>query len=444
MLKSAAAFLGLLTFTSPVLAQSFTSFVIDQNAGDCKMLADINGDGYLDAVLGGMAGSEDLHWYAYPNWTKTKIADANREFTTDGDVADIDGDGDIDVIIPDGPSGNNLLWFENPRIGSNTSWTRNAIGAGGTWIKDVQCQDYDQDGDMDVVARTANTCYFYRQGPGGTWSRSVVASGLSGEGLTSGDVDGDQFPDVVLKIEWAEWNGSGWSYTPFNFSPPNTFKAFIADINDDGVNDIAFSNSEGTSAVVWYDQANNWSSNTIASSINRCHTLQIFDMDLDGHLDVVTGQMHTSADDELVVWYGDGGSTWTKFLVNDTFGIHNGVVGDIDADGDYDIYGSNWTGNNPVRWYENNLDPVSGPCSEFDLTTTGAGIGDPGFGVPDGFITGADINYFVNFWVIDDVSIADLTTQGAGIGDPGYGEPDGLVTGTDINYYVNGWVFGCP
>ena len=39
---------------------------------------------------------------------------------------------------------------------------------------------------------------------------------------------------------------------------------------------------------------------------------------------------------------------------------------------------------------------------------------------------------------------ADVTTQGAGSGDPGFGAPDGLVTGADINYYVNLWVAGCP
>ena len=39
-------------------------------------------------------------------------------------------------------------------------------------------------------------------------------------------------------------------------------------------------------------------------------------------------------------------------------------------------------------------------CSEADITTTGAGAGDPGFGVPDGQVTGADINYYVNIWVV--------------------------------------------
>ncbi len=88
--------------------------------------------------------------------------------------------------------------------------------------------------------------------------------------------------------------------------------------------------------------------------------------------------------------------------------------------------------------------PESVACSAADLTTQGAGTGDPGFGVPDGLITGADLQYYVNFWVAGDLAIADLTTQGAGIGDPGFGVPDGLITGADIQFYVNLWVLGCP
>ena len=79
-----------------------------------------------------------------------------------------------------------------------------------------------------------------------------------------------------------------------------------------------------------------------------------------------------------------------------------------------------------------------------DVTTQGAGLGDPGFGVPDGLVTGADINFYVNAWVAQDLAIADVTTQGAGSGDPLFGIPDGIITAADINYYVNLWVAGCP
>ena len=79
-----------------------------------------------------------------------------------------------------------------------------------------------------------------------------------------------------------------------------------------------------------------------------------------------------------------------------------------------------------------------------DVTTTGAGIGDPGYGVPDGSVTATDLNYFVNAWVAGDLAIADITTTGAGVGDPGYGVPDGSITAADLNYFVNAWVAGCP
>jgi len=79
-----------------------------------------------------------------------------------------------------------------------------------------------------------------------------------------------------------------------------------------------------------------------------------------------------------------------------------------------------------------------------DITTQGAGVGDPGYGVPDGTVTAADINYYINAWGTGELSVADVTTQGAGVGDPGFGVPDGLVTASDVNYYVNLWVAGCP
>ena len=82
-------------------------------------------------------------------------------------------------------------------------------------------------------------------------------------------------------------------------------------------------------------------------------------------------------------------------------------------------------------------------CSPFDLTTQGAGSGDPAFGVPDGAITAADIQYYVNLYVAGNPG-ADFTTTGAGSGDPGYGVPDGNITAADIQYYVNGYVVGCP
>jgi len=78
-----------------------------------------------------------------------------------------------------------------------------------------------------------------------------------------------------------------------------------------------------------------------------------------------------------------------------------------------------------------------------DLTTQGTPQGDPSYGVPDGFVSTADIQFYVNLYVADHPD-ADLTTQGAPLGDPDYGVPDGFVSTADIQFYVNLYVAGCP
>lgn len=77
-----------------------------------------------------------------------------------------------------------------------------------------------------------------------------------------------------------------------------------------------------------------------------------------------------------------------------------------------------------------------------DLTTTGAGSGDPDYGVPDGEIDLSDLLYFVNRWQADEID-ADVTTTGASLGDPGYGTPDGEVDLADLLYFVNAWTSLC-
>jgi len=120
----------------------------------------------------------------------------------------------------------------------------------------------------------------------------------------------------------------------------------------------------------------------------------------------------------------------------------------VDLDGESRLTddASGDTGVGPVAYLDLGVYERAGSlaCSEADVTTTGAPIGDPGYGVPDGQVTGADINYYVNAWLAGDLAVADLTTTGAPIGDPGYGAPDGQVTGADINYYVNIWLVNCP
>jgi len=434
---------------------TFNMTVVDQAmAGDCKMVGDIDGDGKVDAVVGGSI-SEGLAWYRWPDWTRFDIATPVLEFTTDGEVGDVDGDGDLDIVIPDGPAGNNLVWFENPRPGGNPAtdtWIRHEIAALGDWGKDVELADFDLDGNLDVATRTNSVVRVHFRNPDGSWDASTIASGLSGEGMTSGDVDGDGDVDLVVARAWIDNPATDRDARVEAWTPYLTdqwmyvdAKAVVADLDNDGINEILYSNSERLGNVIRCepttgDPRGAWTISTIEPDIFRCHTLQVADMDLDGDLDVVLGQMHTSTQREIKVLYNTDGSgtSWVSIVVDDT-GVHNAVVADFGGDGAPDIFGCNWTGNPPLRFWKSS---AAGIVCRGDMTTQGAGSNDPGFGQPDGLTTGADISYYINLWIVEDDG-SDMTTQGAAEGQPGYGTPDGMITGADISFFINNWLAGC-
>lgn len=354
----------------------FERIEIDDNAGDIKLVGDIDGDGFPDLVLGGMP-QEQLNWYRYPNWEKSVIATPGNEFTTDGALGDVDGDGDLDIVVPDGNSGDNLLWFENPRPDGDPAqgdqWTRRVIGAIGSWGKDVELADFDGNGRLDVAARRDTAAMIFFQTDVDAWQQMIFNDvELGNEGMASGDIDGDGHVDIVLRGVWVRNPGGSAARDAANWTQytigdaDSDFKALVVDLNQDGQMDVLFSSSENRADVNWWTPENGdptgaWRKQTIVPALEHAHTLQAADMDLDGDIDVVVGQMHTTDAQEIMIMLNVDGlaTTWAKQLVA-TGGLHNGVVADIGNDGDYDIYGANWTGNPPARLWENKLD-AAGP-----------------------------------------------------------------------------------
>jgi len=66
---------------------------------------------------------------------------------------------------------------------------------------------------------------------------------------------------------------------------------------------------------------------------------------------------------------------------------------DMDGDGDIDVLSAS-SNDGAIRWYENR------PACRADVTTQGAPPGDPKYGQPDGLVTAADLNFYVNLWVV--------------------------------------------
>jgi FG-GAP-like repeat len=331
--------------------------------GDCKGMADINGDGLLDVVFAG----NTLVWYAYPGWTKTVIAKATQEFTTDMQLGDVDGDGDPDVIVPDGEKGK-LCWFENPRPRGDPakdSWKCHLIGYQGDWGHDVEVGDIDGDGRLDVLTRKTSTLVWFQKDPDSFTQLSVDTALLNGEGTALADINRDGYLDLVQNGYWLECPRDPihgyWVKHRIDEGWPRQLGVTVADINSDGRLDVLLAPAESRGRLSWYEGPRDprdglWFEHVIDDNVEFVHTFKVADMNNDGQPDVVTAEMHQSKQRRVSLYLKEGYSlNWRKQVIATT-GSHNLRVGDIGNDGDVDIVGANWGGNyHPVELWQNQL-----------------------------------------------------------------------------------------
>ena len=134
-------------------------------------------------------------------------------------------------------------------------------------------------------------------------------------------------------------------------------------------------------------------------------------------------------------WYtidaGGGTSSGGGFTLSGTIGQPD--AGPTLSGGAFELTGGFWAATQNAS-----------ACSPADVTTAATNPGDPGYGVPDGSVTVADLTYFVEFWIAGDLGVADITTAATNPGDPGFGVPDGSVTVADLTFFVEIWIGGCP
>jgi hypothetical protein len=340
----------------PASAQEATLFeriLVDaRNAGDCKAIADVDGDGKPDLIVGG----HDLVWYRNPDWQKFTIAKAANEFTTDCQATDLNGDGLPDIVTGDGNAGSNVVWFENVERGK--SWIRRSIGAHGNWVHDLEVADFDGDGRPDVLTHGHGTYIWYQNAPT-AWVRvNLSAGGKTKEGIGIGDVDGDGRIDFVQGGWWFKNPGSRTgSWTAYQFASGydgGSFTAAVGDLDGDGRPDIVVSEQHKRHELAWYTapadpRQGNWVKNVLAGDMGA-HKLSIADLNGDGRADIVVGLELA----ELRIYLNGGGAspTFEAKRINAT-GCHNARVADVNGDGRADILCGNYLGHPPVELWLN-------------------------------------------------------------------------------------------
>jgi hypothetical protein len=301
---------GTLAEPPVTLPASGSSTGIDFAGGWGGDVADIDGDGQLDTVVGDHV--KGAHVWLNQGAMSFAPADSGLPGGTynGAGLADLNGDSHIDVVFGADQFGTGFDVVFGDGAGGWTAAPATGLppfgGGGPTNIGFFSFADYDEDGAVDIFAfgsaGAGTTVWAYRNSGDGSFSAAAQLNG--GDDRTSG----------------------------------NPVQGSVGDVDCDGVLDIA------TGGTVHLGAAGVWTSTAPTDAAEISH---LADMDGDGWLDLVTH----SVEQGLVLYRGDGSgsfvvadvglpapSTVPPDLSDGTLRTAYGIdIGDIDGNGALDI-----------------------------------------------------------------------------------------------------------
>jgi hypothetical protein len=361
---------------------------VENNLGGYPMntfhvVGDVNGDGRLDIVVSGRKGR--MVWLenrrTEQTWAEHLIDPDVDNIECGGSLTDLTGNGYLDVIVGAGGGHDEIWWWEHPGPGGGVWTKRTILKTGATQFHDTLIGDALNNGGKCLVftnqrgaGGTAVYCIPLPRDPRVTpWPDVLlVAQGLSEElvgpdgvvlkmqpeeGIAIGDVDGDGQNELVCGTHWFKRVGGEWQAHKFAQGYVTT-KIAIADVDGDGRNELLL--SEGDPCIygktqggkaAWFgagdDATAMWEEHVLEEGLLDAHTLVAGDLRGTGAMDIVVGEIGVASETRgyrirpprVLFFANDGLGNFTRHILDDGTGIHDGMLADMRGVGRLDLVG---------------------------------------------------------------------------------------------------------
>ncbi len=279
---------------------------------------------------------------------------------------DYDNDNDDDLFFTDMTASQPNRLFQNNGKAIFTKVTTGAIATDLAQSMSSSWADYDNDGDLDVVIANTSVvpCFFYENNGNGTFTKNITAGFTKQNGyyhhVSWVDVDNDGKLELYLGNylptrfnELWRRDASGtwvlWADNLLSQVVGSSTGSTWADYDKDGYQDLLILNNEGGKNKMYHNLGNgNYEavSNVITSNGGRSVASTWGDIDNDGDLDLFISNSGNVNNDLFV---NNGAGVFVKVttgeIVTDGGHSHGASFADIDKDMDLDLYVANDQGN---------------------------------------------------------------------------------------------------
>jgi hypothetical protein len=319
--------------------------------------ADLDQDGYVDLIFasyyyGGYGADSIIFWGSSSGYSSSDTTDLGTSGARAVDTGDVNGDGYLDVVIGSYYSGSSYSSTSYVFYGSSTGLdgsdydTMSAAG-----VVDLEVEDLDGDGYEEVIlcsyysgSSYSSSSYVYYGGSSGLSGSSDALASYGCFDLDIADYNGDGLEDIAVAnyptttsyVYYGTSSGYSSSYRDsFTANYPGAVES--ADLDDDGTLDLVWGGYRGTMNVYYNDSTLGFGSSYDSFSAGYgMWDLEIADLDSDGYEDVVAAVYHDGSDyyaDSVVFWGASGGFDDSDVTELETEGALYLDVGDVNGDG---------------------------------------------------------------------------------------------------------------